>query len=258
MRAAGGDNHHDLGLFSVGPEAPARAARLDRAVPPRLGGAVDRGPRQRQPDPGECRRPRWRLRPRRLEVALRLATPTATSSRSCGASRARRGASTRSTARSCRSTSMPRSVAGAPRPDSRRVAGRRSPFARHPQAAPVVRPGRFRRSALPPSDKEVASMAELTTEVHETACATARSPTSIERASGTCRSTTQIMCGTRSRASTRPISRARPPSTRRRDGSSPRRSATTSRSTTRPTWPRPPSPSRDRRSPRTSELTLPR
>ena len=46
MRAAGGDNHHDLGLFSVGPDAP-RAPRgstglyhLAWEVP------VDRGPRQ--------------------------------------------------------------------------------------------------------------------------------------------------------------------------------------------------------------------
>ena len=96
MRAAGGDNHHDLGLFSVGPDAP-RAPRgstglyhLAWEVPSiedlanasqilpsagALGGASDHG----------------------VSKSLYGSDPTATSSRSCGASRARHGASTRST-----------------------------------------------------------------------------------------------------------------------------------------------------------------
>ena len=44
LRSASGENHHDLGLFSVGEAAPRPAARLGRAVPPGLGGPDDRGP----------------------------------------------------------------------------------------------------------------------------------------------------------------------------------------------------------------------
>ena len=46
MRSPTGGNHHDLGLFEVGAQALAPAARLGRALPPRLGDRHDRGPRR--------------------------------------------------------------------------------------------------------------------------------------------------------------------------------------------------------------------
>ena len=46
MRAGGSDNHHDLGLFSVG-DRPSPAPQHARAVPPRLAGRHDRRPGRR-------------------------------------------------------------------------------------------------------------------------------------------------------------------------------------------------------------------
>jgi catechol 2,3-dioxygenase-like lactoylglutathione lyase family enzyme len=46
LRARNGENHHDLGLFSVGPEAAPLAPRRV-GPPPRVGGAHDRGSRRR-------------------------------------------------------------------------------------------------------------------------------------------------------------------------------------------------------------------
>ena len=103
-------NHHDLGLFSVGPQAP-NAPRgsvglyhLAWEVPTIEDLAAARATCRRG---GRARRGE---RPRRLEVALRRATRTATSSRSCGASRARRGART-STAGRIRPLDLEREVA---------------------------------------------------------------------------------------------------------------------------------------------------
>ena len=41
LRASGTDNHHDLGLFSVGPDAPAPQPRPRRSLPPRVAGRLD-------------------------------------------------------------------------------------------------------------------------------------------------------------------------------------------------------------------------
>ena len=119
MRAAGGDNHHDLGLFSVGPDAP-RAPRGSTGLyhlaweVPSIEDLADASE-----DPGRAPAPSVAPPTTVSRSRSTAATPTATSSRSCGASRAMRGASTRSTARSCPSTSTPRSTAGAQRPDRR-------------------------------------------------------------------------------------------------------------------------------------------
>ncbi len=71
LRAGGGDNHHDLGLFSVGPEAP-RAPRgsvglyhLAWEVPD------DRRPGRGGPDPVRGRCAERRLGSRREQVAVR-------------------------------------------------------------------------------------------------------------------------------------------------------------------------------------------
>ncbi len=47
MRAAETDNHHDLGLFTIGAERVRSRARPRRPVPPRVGGRHDPGPRHR-------------------------------------------------------------------------------------------------------------------------------------------------------------------------------------------------------------------
>ena len=99
MRAPGGENHHDLGLFEVGAAAPRPPRGLRRPLPPRLGGGHHRGPRY-------CPAGHWeRLGPCQApgdhgvkKVPLRGATRTAMSSRSCGACPARRGASSRTRA----------------------------------------------------------------------------------------------------------------------------------------------------------------
>ena len=115
MRAGGGDNHHDLGLFSVGPEAP-RAPRgstglyhLAWEVPT----IEDLAAAARELSDG--RRARRRERPRRLEVALRQRPGRQRVRDHVARARASSGASSSSAARSCRSTSTPRSAAGAPR-----------------------------------------------------------------------------------------------------------------------------------------------
>ena len=108
MRSPIGDNHHDLGLFSVGPDAP-RPQRgsvglyhLAWEVPT----IEDLADASR--DLSEAARSAGRATTAsRSRSTARI--PTATSSRSCGACRARTGASTRRRAPSCRSTSTPRS-----------------------------------------------------------------------------------------------------------------------------------------------------
>ena len=98
LRSAGGDNHHDLGLFSVGPDAP-RAPRgsvglyhLAWEVPT----IEDLAEAAADPVRG---RGAWAVPPTTASPSRSTAPiPTATSSRSCGASRARRGASTRTRA----------------------------------------------------------------------------------------------------------------------------------------------------------------
>ena len=81
------------------------AARLYWPVPPCLGSADDRGPGHGRAGVARRRCARWRLRSRREQVALRRTIRTATSSRSCGASRASSGASARRKPSSRRSTS---------------------------------------------------------------------------------------------------------------------------------------------------------
>ena len=122
MRAGGGENHHDLGLFSVGPQAPrpqrgsvglyhlawevptiedlATAAR-ELSEAGALGGASDHG----------------------VSKSLYGWTRTPTSSRSCGASPASSGATWRRGPGSSRWTWMPRSAAG--EPPGRRLRNRR-------------------------------------------------------------------------------------------------------------------------------------
>ena len=69
---AGTDNHHDLGLFSVGPDARRPRAGPGRAVPPGVGGRHDPRPgRPRATHLAERRRARRRERPRREQVDLR-------------------------------------------------------------------------------------------------------------------------------------------------------------------------------------------
>ena len=115
MRAARGDNHHDLGLFSVGPDAP-RPARgsiglyhLAWEVPTiddlahaaavlTAEGALER-----------------RLATTASRSPSMAPTPTATNSRSCGAFRAPPGASSSTTAPCCRSTWTRSSGVGAAR-----------------------------------------------------------------------------------------------------------------------------------------------
>ena len=46
LRPGTATNHHDLGLFSVGPDAAPLARTARRALPPRVGGPDDRGPRR--------------------------------------------------------------------------------------------------------------------------------------------------------------------------------------------------------------------
>ena len=46
MRSPTGGNHHDLGLFEVGAQAPRPPRGLGRALPPRLGDRHDRGARR--------------------------------------------------------------------------------------------------------------------------------------------------------------------------------------------------------------------
>ena len=103
MRAAGGDNHHDLGLFTVGPDAP-RAPRGSTGLY-HLAWEVPRSrtwptPARSWPPPAPSAAPPTTVSRSRSTARTR----TVTSSRSCGASRAMRGASTRSTDRSCPST----------------------------------------------------------------------------------------------------------------------------------------------------------
>ncbi len=92
MRAAGGENHHDLGLFSVGDTAPRAPRGRDGALPPGLGSAHHRGPGHRAsrcwPPPARSAGRATTASPSRSTAPTR----TATSSRSCGACRARRGA----------------------------------------------------------------------------------------------------------------------------------------------------------------------
>ena len=146
MRAAGGDNHHDLGLFSVGPRRAAAAARLGRALPPRLGGPDHRGPRRRRP--GSCPRTAPSVAPPTTACPSRSTAPTrtATSSRSCGASRASRGASTRSTA-----SVLPLDLDAEVRPGARRPdrpAGPRRVVRQDREGAAACDPGRVRNAIV--------------------------------------------------------------------------------------------------------------
>ena len=115
----GGDNHHDLGLFSVGPEAP-RAPRGSTGLyhlaweVPTIEDLADGRARALG-----GRRARWRERPRRLEVALRRRSRRQRVRDHVARARARPGASSSSAAPSCRSTSTPRSAAGARLPARR-------------------------------------------------------------------------------------------------------------------------------------------
>ena len=111
LRSPRSGNHHDLGLFGVGPSAPPKqrggiglyhlAWQLDtidelvemRRVLTGLGALTGQSSHAR---PRACTAP----------------TPTATSSRSCGWSLARRGASSRTPPRPRLSTSRATSVAG--------------------------------------------------------------------------------------------------------------------------------------------------
>ena len=70
MRSPSGGNHHDLGLFEVGAQAPQAATRLGRALPPRLADRHDRGARRDVATPAGARGADRRVRPRRLQVAL--------------------------------------------------------------------------------------------------------------------------------------------------------------------------------------------
>ena len=47
LEAAGTENHHDLGLFSLGPTRAAAGTRPRRPLPPRLAGRLDPRPRRR-------------------------------------------------------------------------------------------------------------------------------------------------------------------------------------------------------------------
>ena len=205
MRSASGENHHDLGLFSVGPDAP-RPPRgsvglyhLAWEVP-----TIDdlAGGRTR---PVRSRRTRRRVGPRRVASRSTAPTPTATNSRSCGASRARRGASTSTRARSCRSTSRPKSNAG----------DRRAPHAPEPSRPTRTckppgghAPGGFDVRGSPSSGETRRSpMAELDTakrdRLHDTLVRLHRQGRRAPPADQRRRTTS----GTRSRASTRPTSR---------------------------------------------------
>ena len=107
MRAGGGDNHHDLGLFSVGPTAP-RAPRGSTGLyhlaweVPTIEDLATAAQELSTPARSAARA----TTASRSRSTARI--PTATSSRSCGASRARPGATPRRTAASHRSTSPPR------------------------------------------------------------------------------------------------------------------------------------------------------
>ena len=97
MRAAGGDNHHDLGLFSVGPDAP-RAPRGSVGLyhlaweVPTIEDLADAS-RIPQPKNGALRDA---LRPRRAgKIALRVRPGRQRVRRSCRVPAAKRGAITR-------------------------------------------------------------------------------------------------------------------------------------------------------------------
>ena len=110
LRAGGSDNHHDLGLFSVG-ERPSPAPRHARAVPPGLAGGHDRGPRRRRrrrcSERGVARR---RDRPRRLQEPLRQGSRRHRVRGDVAGARRTSGAPTPSTPAASRSTSPPSSA----------------------------------------------------------------------------------------------------------------------------------------------------
>ena len=136
MRAAGGANHHDLGLFSVGPEAPAhRAARPASTTWPGRCRASRTWPPPRAPSP---RPVPWAGQATTASPSRSTAPiPMATSSRSCGAFHVRRGASTSGGASCCPWISRPSWPAGAERrrrPPRRADGGSRPPAGALPSA----------------------------------------------------------------------------------------------------------------------------
>ena len=135
MRSPSGGNHHrprPLRGRRAGTEA---ATRLGRALPPRLADRHDRGARRDVATPAGARGADRRI-PTASPSRSMARTRTATSSRSCGRSLRRRGGSSPTRRRSCRSTLTPRCAArGQTHPSvaSSRLAGGRRAARRAPR-----------------------------------------------------------------------------------------------------------------------------
>ena len=171
MRSAGGDNHHDLGLFSVGPEAP-RAPRgsvglyhLAWEVPT----IEDLADAARILSEARCAR--RRMRPRRLEVALRprsgrqrvrdhVARPARGVGRRRGSrrdppARHRRESTASGTPRPSRPAGLTPDPARDPRAGCR---GTRADGRRNPRRAPFLRHETGRDMKQPPDGPAAAGM----------------------------------------------------------------------------------------------------